>query len=131
MLANARISAVVPVTNLDRARDFYEGLLGLDVLSEDLDQGAVTYESGGTYLLIYQRATPSSGDHTIAGFDVGDDFDDVVDQLMANNVTFDTFDVPGMDLPWDERGVLWDGTRASAWFKDPDGNVLVISKGMV
>jgi catechol 2,3-dioxygenase-like lactoylglutathione lyase family enzyme len=131
MLGNAKISAVIPVTDLDRARDFYEGLLDLEVLSAELDQGSVLYESAGTYLLIYQRATASSGEHTIAGFDVGRAFDNVIDQLMASGITFDTFEVPGVDLPWDERGVLTDGNRASAWFKDPDGNVLVIGKGMV
>lgn len=38
MLANARISAIIPVTNLDRARDFYEGLLGLTPAQTLLNQ---------------------------------------------------------------------------------------------
>jgi catechol 2,3-dioxygenase-like lactoylglutathione lyase family enzyme len=131
MLSNARISAVIPVTDLARARDFYEGILGLPLLTEVLDQGTVIYQSTGTYLTVYQRQTASSGQHTIAAFELGGDFDAVVDALMSYGITFDTFEIPGVDLPWDDRGVLNDGTRATAWFKDPDGNVLAIGNGIV
>lgn len=129
MLSNARISAVIPVTDLDRAREFYEDVLGLPVFREELEQGVVMYRSAGTYLTIYERQTPSSGEHTIAGFELGGDFDAAVDALLAHGITFDTFEIPGVDMPWDDRGVLLDGNRAGAWFKDPDGNVLSISKG--
>jgi len=129
MLSNSRISAVIPVTDLARARQFYEGVLGLTVLREILEQGTVIYHSAGTYLTIYQRQTASSGEHTIAAFELEGDFDAVIDRLSARGVTFDTFEIPGVDLPWDDRGVLKDGNRSSAWFKDPDGNVLAIGKG--
>jgi catechol 2,3-dioxygenase-like lactoylglutathione lyase family enzyme len=131
MLSNARISAVIPVTNLGRARQFYEGVLGLTPYQIDEQQATILYRSAGTYLTVYQRQTASSGEHTIAGFDLEGDFDAVVDALLQQGITFDTFEIPGVEMPWDDRGVLNDGTRASAWFKDPDGNVLVISKGMV
>ena len=130
MLANATFTAVIPVTDLDRARDFYEGVLELNVFRAIPEQGTVVYESNGTRLLIYQRQTASSGEHTVAGFEIEGDFDAVVDGLLARGVTFDTFEIPGVELPWDERGVLNDGQRASAWFKDPDGNVLALSQGM-
>lgn len=129
MLSNARISAVIPVTNLVRSREFYEGVLGLAVFTERLDQGTVIYHSAGTYLSIYQRQTASSGEHTIAGFEIEGDFDTVVNGLLAHGVRFDTFEIPGVDLPWDDRGVLKVGNQASAWFKDPDGNVLAIGTG--
>jgi catechol 2,3-dioxygenase-like lactoylglutathione lyase family enzyme len=129
MLANSHIVAVIPVTDLARARKFYEGVLGLSVSTNNVDQGVVIYESAGTHLMIYQRPTASSGEHTIAGFDVAGDFDAVVDGLIARGVKFDTFEIPGAELPWDDRGVLNDGIRASVWFKDPDGNVLNVGKG--
>src|SRR5262245_6028512 len=105
MLTNAKIGAVIPVTDLDRARKFYEGVLGLPILKEDLAMGSVFYSSAGTYLQIYQRPTASSGEHTIAGFELGDGFDAAVDDLIAHGITFDTFEIPGVNLPWDERGV--------------------------
>ena len=129
MLSNARISAVIPVTDLARAREFYEGVLGLPVFREIFEQGTVIYRSAGTYLTIYQRQTPSSGEHTIAAFEIDGDFDAVIDGLMAQGITFDTFEIPGVELPWDDRGVLKDGDRGNAWFKDPDGNVIAVGKG--
>ena len=129
MFSNAKMIATIPVTDIDRAREFYEGLLGLNVSREEPEQGVVLYEGGGTMLLVYQRATASSGEHTVATFQLDQGFDDAIDYLLDNGVTFDTFEIPGMDLPWDDRGVLDDGTRASAWFKDPDGNVLAVGSG--
>ncbi len=128
MLSNARIFAVIPVTDLDRARDFYEDILGLAVFREEPEQRVVVYRSAGTYLTVYERQTASSGEHTIAGFEIDSDFDAVVDELLDQGITFDTFEIPGVDLPWDDRGVLDDGNRAAVWFKDPDGNVLSVSK---
>lgn len=129
MLSNASIIAMIPVTDIERARDFYEGLLGLNVVMENIDEGSVLYESRGTRLLVYQRATPSSGEHTVASFHIDEGFDDVVNSLLDNNITFDTFEMPGRDLPWDDRGVLTDGNRSSVWFKDPDGNIIAIGSG--
>lgn len=131
MLSNAKIAAVIPVTDLARAREFYEGVLGLSVLHEDPRQATVVYESGGTMLTVYQRATASSGEHTIAGFILDEGFDAIVDGLLAQGVRFDTFELPGGTNPWDERGVLIDGDNRAAWFKDPDGNVLSILQGQM
>jgi catechol 2,3-dioxygenase-like lactoylglutathione lyase family enzyme len=128
MFSRAKITAVIPVTDIDRARIFYEDLLGLPIHEEIPEQNTMIYSAGGTYLLIYQRATASAGDHTIAGFELGDAFDDVVDYLLDNGIVLDTFEIPGVEMPWDDRGVLWEGDRASAWLKDPDGNVIAITR---
>lgn len=129
MFANARISAVIPVTDINRARNFYEGLLGLSVFRYEEEQRTVIYQSGGTFLTVYERATASSGEHTIAAFEITGDFDAVADALLANGITFDTFEIPGVEIPWDERGVVKDRGLSSAWFKDPFGNVLAIEQG--
>jgi predicted enzyme related to lactoylglutathione lyase len=126
MLSNARIGAVIPVTDLQRARSFYENALGLNIDRVMQDQMTVIYTNAGTRLTVYQRQTASSGEHTIASFSVGSDFDDVVDSLLNRGVTFDTFDIPGMEMNWDDRGILTDGSQHLGWFKDPDGNVLVV-----
>jgi hypothetical protein len=56
------------------------------------------------------------------------DFDAVVDDLMSRGVTFDTY--PEMpDTEWDARGVASypESGSKSAWFKDPEGNILAIN----
>ena len=56
---------------------------------------------------------------TMAGWDV-DDVDQVVDELIANGVTFEQYD--NEDLKTNERGVIdFDGFKV-AFFRDPDGN---------
>lgn len=53
------------------------------------------------------------------------DIDGAMERLRADGVRFESFGLPGQD----ERGV-WtagDGTRV-AWFKDPDGNVLSLTR---
>ncbi|MAS36301.1 MAG: glyoxalase [Anaerolineaceae bacterium] len=129
MLSNAKISAVVPVTDLGRARDFYEGVLGLSVWREDQERGTVLYHGAGTYLLIYVRQTASSGEHTIVAFEIEGDADAVLDGLIEQGITFDTFEIPGVEMQWDDRGVLKDGAMVAAWFKDPDGNVINVGQG--
>lgn len=130
MLSNAKITAVVPVTDLARSRSFYEGILGLTPKHVLPQQMVTEYENAGTTLLIYQRETASSGEHTIAGFTLEQsDFDDAVVSLLNHGVKFDVFNPPGVQLNWDARGVLQEENGAAAWFKDPDGNVLSIMTG--
>ncbi len=130
MLSNANISAVVPVTNLARAREFYERTLGLTPNNIVEIAGAVEYENGGSMLTIYERATATSGEHTTLGFMLSSgDFEAAVDALLAKGVTMDTWNPPGVELSWDSKGVMRMDNGASAWFKDPDGNVISLMTG--
>ncbi len=59
----------------------------------------------------------------------GDQFDAVIARLREQGVTFDTFEMAGAA----EVGASWDGdvlvmeSMRSAWFHDPDGNILAVS----
>lgn len=127
MLSNASVHPTIPTVNLDRARDFYENVLGLEVYRE-MDENGVMYRCGDTVLALFPRATASSGQHTVASFQVGDQFDAIVDGLLERGVTFDTFDMPGIE--WDDRGIATMGAMQGGWFKDPDGNILAVVKDM-
>lgn len=126
MLNNAKLGAVIPVTDLDRARNFYENVLGLPIHFEDLARGSVIYRSGAGYFQIYLRGSATSGDHTAALLSIDSDFDAIVDTLIERGVTFDPFEIPGVELNWDARGTLTDGEDRAGWFKDPDGNIIAI-----
>jgi predicted lactoylglutathione lyase len=45
----------------------------------------------------------------------------VIDELKANGVTFEHYDMPGMKVEGDVHVM---GEMRAAWFKDPDGNIL-------
>ena len=126
MLGNATVAAVVATTDLERARAFYGGMLGLSASAAAVPDGAgeVVYAcGGGTTLVVYQRATAGDSEATCANFRV-EDVPDTVQRLRGKGVVFEEFDMEGAE---NENGVLtMDGFQA-AWFKDPDGNMLAVT----
>jgi catechol 2,3-dioxygenase-like lactoylglutathione lyase family enzyme len=124
-LSEARVSAEVAVTDMGRAREFYEGKLGLKV-SEETGDGGCTYRCGeGTELHIFPTVGAGQSESTVAGFTV-DDLTATVGELSANGVSFEQYDEP---TKTDERGIADFGSIKLAWTKDPDGNVLAIAGG--
>ena len=126
MLQDAVVMPTMPVVNLEEAREFYEGVLGLKP-GPGTSEGSAHYVCGqGTQFLLYQRPTPSQADHTALGFTVGD-FGAAFQELLAAGVKFEVYDLP--HLKTDDRGVATDddGNR-TAWFKDPAGNILAVGE---
>ena len=71
MLTNAKVQPTLPVVDLERARKFYEGTLGLKVIGEDPSPGVVLQAGEGSTIYIYKRAA-TNADHTTASFSVKD-----------------------------------------------------------
>ena len=123
MLGGKDVAATLPVSDLDRARDFYENTLGLEVLSEMT--GAILYKSGSAVVLVYPSEYAGTNQATAAAWAVGGDFDAIVDDLKAKGVSFEHYD----DLPETTRegDVHVMGEFKSVWFKDPSGNILNVA----
>lgn len=122
-LANARVSAMLPAQDLDRARSFYADKLGLKPMAEQ--EGDAMYElAGGTRFGLFKTMGAPSGDHTQIGFEV-EDFDSVIESLRANGVTFEDYDFPGLKT---ENGIATMGPMRGAWVKDSEGNLLAITE---
>jgi catechol 2,3-dioxygenase-like lactoylglutathione lyase family enzyme len=122
-LSDSRVEATIAVSDLDRAKEFYEGKLGLSGGQPAPDQGLTYACGGGTSIHIYpspDNAGTSSA--TLAGWYV-DDVDATVDELSGNGVTFEQYGEP---FNTDEKGIARFGDDSVAWFKDPDGNILAI-----
>jgi len=125
-LGEYRVAAAVAVSDMDRARAFYEGKLGLSVGTDSGDN--VAYRCGeGTVIHVYL-----SPDHagkataTLAGWYV-DDVESIVDELVFNGVAFERYDEGPTTT--DEKGIAtFDGGARVAYFKDPDGNTLSIAQ---
>jgi catechol 2,3-dioxygenase-like lactoylglutathione lyase family enzyme len=124
-LSSYVVSAVVAVSDMDAAKEFYEGKLGLSGGTDTGDAGR-TYEcGGGSEIHIYpspDNAGKSMG--TVAGWGV-DDLDKTVDELTARGVGFERYD----DFDQDEKGIATVGEAKAAWFKDPDGNTHGLIQG--
>jgi catechol 2,3-dioxygenase-like lactoylglutathione lyase family enzyme len=124
-LSEHRVEAAMAVSDLDRARRFYEDQLGL-VAGEIEEQGVRYRCAEGTGVFVYlspENAGTSSA--TVAGWFV-DDLDRTMDELAARGVAFERYDQPGITT--DERGVFDAGRFRAAWVKDPDGNTIAISE---
>ncbi len=124
-LSDATVEAAMAVSDLDRARRFYEDQLGL-VAGDEEEQGVRYPAAQGTAIFVYlspENAGTSSA--TLAGWFV-DDLDQTIDELGSRGVVFEQYDQPGIKT--DERGVFDAGRFRAAWIKDPDGNTMAISQ---
>lgn len=121
MLVNKMVWASIPVTNMERALDFYKNRLGLKFMEEMSDEQNAMFGAGdGTGLSIYLRG-PSKADHTLASWKV-DDLEAEMAELKEKGIRFEEYDMPEMMLKTENGIATWNSTRA-AWFKDPDGNI--------
>jgi catechol 2,3-dioxygenase-like lactoylglutathione lyase family enzyme len=121
-MSGYRILANIAVSDLKRARDFYEGKLGLTVATVRGD-GGVTYDGGeGTSVHIYSSPDNAGlSQATQVGW-VTPDIEKVATELQAAGVEFEHY--ASEELTTDERGIATMGDARAAWFKDPDGNIL-------
>jgi catechol 2,3-dioxygenase-like lactoylglutathione lyase family enzyme len=119
MLNDKAVAATLAVSDLDRARGFYEQTLGLEPVDEN--PGAVTYQVGPSFLLVYPSEYAGTNQATGATWAVGDDFEAVVDDLRKKGVTFEQYDLPESTREGDIHLI---GDMRAAWFKDPDGNII-------
>ena len=123
-LSDSRVGATVAVSDMDRAKEFYEGKLGLSA-GEDQADGGRTYTCGeGTQIHVYPSPdNAGASGATIAGWWVAD-VEGTVDDLSGRGVTFERYGEP---FNTDEKGIARMGDLEGAWFKDPDGNILAIA----
>ena len=125
MLSNAEIVAIVPVSDIDRAVEFYGNALGLEMQArrEDLPENReAEFRAGNGSLLAYESVGAGQSRHTVAGFRV-DDLDAIVASLRDRGVVFEEYDTPNLKT---ENGIAAIGDVRAAWCRDPDGNILAI-----
>jgi catechol 2,3-dioxygenase-like lactoylglutathione lyase family enzyme len=125
MLAGKDAVATVAVRDIQKAKRFYEGTLGLK-LKEAEGSEALTYEAGKSQLLVYRSQYAGSNQASAATWNVGKDIEKVVQTLRGKGVSFEHYDMPGMTLKGDVH--VASGMKA-AWFKDPDGNIHALVGG--
>ncbi|WP_412540517.1 VOC family protein [Longispora sp. K20-0274] len=122
MFSELSPAATLPVKDLDKARQFYEGTLGLSVLREEFEGGGIFYTCGDGMLFVYVSGFAGTNKATAVTFGVPDaQFDAEIDALRAKGVSFMTFEYEG--ITWKDDVAVTDGMRG-VWFADPDGNII-------
>ena len=121
MLASAPVTTMLPVKNLDRARAFYEGKLGLKPVGLKPD-GKFTYDCGGATLALFPKEGGTKADHTAVSFKVADIAASIA-ELERAGVAFEDYDFPGLKTV---GHVCVLGSEKAAWFLDTEGNILCL-----
>jgi catechol 2,3-dioxygenase-like lactoylglutathione lyase family enzyme len=125
MLGNKEAIANIAVKNLDVAKRFYEHTLGLAVSGGD-GKEVVVFKSGGSTIYVYRSQFAGTNKATSVAWVVGQELDEIVKALRIKGVSFEHYDLPGLELQGD---VHVGGKMKVAWFKDPDGNILSLVNG--
>ena len=122
MFADKNLKAFVPTVMPDKAKLFYENILGLKLLSED--KYALEFDANGTLLRVINVNELKPQVFTVLGWNV-DDIYTTIKSLNKKGVVCEKYNF----LEQDNFGV-WKAPGGSkvAWFKDPDGNVLSLTE---
>lgn len=122
MLSFTKLMAFVPTKDAKKARQFYEGVLGLGFVSED--QFALVLNAQGIMVRVAVVAEFQPQQFTVLGWEVSDIKREVA-RLQGQGVHFEKYGIKGQD----EQGVWSSPSGAKVvWFKDPDGNVLSLTQ---
>ena len=114
--------ATLAVSDLERAKTWYAEKLGLTPASED--PGGVRYESGGSAFTLFPTPYAGTAKNTVMEWTV-DDVEKEVTELKGRGVSFDTFEMEGIEWSGD---IATMGDSKAAWFKDSEGNILAITQ---
>lgn len=125
MFKDANAFSSYSVNDIDAAREFYGGKLGLGTGSTPMGGLDVKLGNGNTVML-YLKPNHEPATFTVLNFEVSD-LDTAVDDLVAAGITMERYDMPEMQQ--DAKGIARDERGPGiAWFKDPAGNVLAVVK---
>lgn len=124
MLGDKDAIATLAVKDIEVAKKFYEGKLGLKPAFDTGEPSTLTYKTGNSRIFVYESKYAGTNQATALNWLVGDDIDGIVQDLRAKGVTFEHYD--GLPNTTREGDVHVAGDLRLAWFKDPDGNILAL-----
>lgn len=122
MLGGAKLTAFIATTDPARSKAFYQGILGLRLLTDD--QFALAFDANGTQLRIQKVENLQPPPFTVLGWEVSD-IRQTVSDLARAGVKPERYDF----LQQDDLGI-WKAPSGTtvAWFRDPDANLLSVAE---
>jgi hypothetical protein len=114
--------AVLPATDVGRARAWYAEKLGLEPVMSMEASATDVYVINGAQVTIYQTPSAGTAKSTALGL-VVDDLRGVMDELRSRGVVFEDYELEGGPTTVD--GISGDpATGMAAWFTDSEGNIV-------
>ena len=122
MLSASKLIGFVPTRDSTRAREFYEGKLGFAFVSDD--PFALVMRAGENLIRIAKVNDFTPAQYTVLGWEV-ENIEVTVKWLQERGVVFEKY-----PFVQDQTPGIWTAPNGDkvAWFKDPDGNVLSVSR---
>ena len=117
MLSESKAFSGFSVDDIQKAKTFYQGALGLNVKDNPMGLLELHIEGGNT-ILIYPKPNHIPATYTVLNFPVNN-IEKIVDELIEKGIRFEQY----KELNTDEKGISHYGPLI-AWFKDPAGNIL-------
>ena len=124
MLGKTDAIPSIAVKDLDRAQTFYRDTLGLEAIDQQGEE-VVTMKSGQTKVNVYRSDFAGTNQATALTFTVDDIAAEVL-ELKDKGIMFEHYDMGGLTRVGD---VYQAEGMKTAWFKDPDGNILSLFEG--
>jgi catechol 2,3-dioxygenase-like lactoylglutathione lyase family enzyme len=122
MLSDVPVFPILLALDLDAARAFYHGVLGLEIAREDPGDRIVFRCGGGTQIAVTLSTVGTSDSQTQLAWRVPD-IQAAVADLRARGVRIEEYVAPD---PVTTDGVADMGHSWAAWFIDPSRNVLAV-----
>ncbi|MET0724970.1 MAG: VOC family protein [Leifsonia sp.] len=122
MLNAKSAAAVLPASDLDRARQYYNDKLGWEPTGQDA--GGLMYTIGSTELYVYETTFAGTAQNTAFMVEV-DDIEAAVAELRGAGVAFADYDMPGLTTV---NGIADLEGEKAAWFTDSEGNIIALGQ---
>ncbi len=126
MIKDTKAFSSFSVNDLEKAKVFYQNVLGLEVAE---NHGLLELHiAGSNPVMIYPKPNHVPATFTVLNFPV-DDVEKTVDELTQKGVPFEHYDME--QLKTDEKGIArGNGGPTIAWFTDPAGNIISVLEMM-
>jgi catechol 2,3-dioxygenase-like lactoylglutathione lyase family enzyme len=122
MLTRAPVTTILPVIDMDRARNFYERKLGLSPRGFAADGNFLFQCAGDATIALIPKPQGTKAEHTALSFEVFDVVTEIA-EMEKRGVVFEDYDLPDLKTV---GHVCVMGSDRTAWFKDTEGNILCI-----
>lgn len=125
MFKNTKAFSGFSVNDIQKAKQFYSNILGLEVT--DNPMGVIElHVEGSNNILVYPKPNHVAASFTILNFPVKN-IDEAVDELIKKGIVFEQYEG---EIKTDEKGICRSDNANRgpniAWFKDPAGNILSV-----
>ena len=124
MFKTSKAFSSFSVDDIDKAKKFYKGVLGIEVSgSPKMKELLNLHIEGSNKVMLYSKPNHIPATFTVLNFPV-DDVEKTVTDLSKKGVKFEIYNEK--NLKTDKRGILYGDGMKIAWFKDPAGNILSV-----